>query len=77
MKITVKDYTTGEIISGVNLIDGDVYRLARPHPTWYKEYAEALYFVNNADAKSGVIADEWSDDYKTPINPYMTWSLTK
>ena len=77
MKLTLKDYTTGEIISAVNLIDGDVYRLESSGASFSSEFKEALYFVNNADAESGVIADEWTDDYKKPINPYMIWSLTK
>lgn len=77
MKITLKDYATGEIISAINLIDGDVYRLESSGASFSHEFNEALYFVNNADSESGVIADDWSDDYETPINPYMTWSLTK
>jgi hypothetical protein len=77
MKITLKDYKTSEIISAINLIDGDIYRLENSGVSFSYEFTEALYFVNNADAKSGVIADDWSDDYSAPINPYMTWELTK
>ena len=77
MRITLKDYETGEIISTANLIDGDVYQLANRNESFFSEFTEALYFINNADAESGVIADDWSDDYKTPVNPYMIWSLTK
>ncbi len=77
MKITLKDYKTSEIISAINLIDGDIYRLENSGTSFSYEFTEALYFVNNADAESGVIADDWSDDYSAPINPYMTWELTK
>lgn len=75
MKIILKDYKTKEFVSEEEIVDLGVYVLARPHPTWYKEYAEALYFINNADAMTGVIADDWADE--TPINPYMTYEVSQ
>ena len=77
MRITLKDYETGEIVSTAKLQRGDVYQLASSNTSFFSEFTEALYFINNADAESGIIADDWSDDYETPINPYMTWDLTK
>jgi len=77
MKIILKDYKTKEFVSEEEIVDLGVYVLARPHPTWYKEYAEALYFINNADAMDGVIADDWAHDYDTPIRPYMTYEVSK
>jgi hypothetical protein len=77
MKIILKDYATGKTVSTANVLDGDVYQLANCSESFLYEFNEALYFINNADAESGIIADDWSDDYKTPINPYLTWNLTK
>lgn len=77
MKITLRDYKDSAVIAECNLIDDGVYKLLNCPASFKRECEEALYFVNNADAKSGVIADEWSDDYNTPTNPYMTWNLTK
>lgn len=77
MKIILKDYKTHELVSEEDIVDVGVYILARPHPTWYKEYEEALYFINNADAMSGVLADDWTDDFDTPIKPYMTYEVSK
>ena len=77
MRITLKDYEAGAIVGTANLLAGDVYQLASCSESFLYEFTEALYFINNADAESGIIADDWSDDYETPINPYMTWDLTK
>lgn len=77
MKIILRDYKTHDLVDQEDIVDVGVYILARPSPTWYKEYAEALYFINNADAMDGVIADDWTDDYDTPIKPYMTFEVTK
>ncbi len=77
MKIILRDYKTKEFVDYEDIVDVGVYILARPSPTWHSEYAEALYFINNADAMSGVIADDWTDDYDTPIKPYMTFEVTK
>jgi len=77
MKITLRDYKTKEFVNEEEIVDVGVYILSRPSPTWYSEYAEALYFINNADAMSGVIADDWTDDYDTPIRPYMTYEVTE
>lgn len=77
MKIVLKDYKTKEFVSEEDIVDVGVYILARPSPTWYREYAEALYFINNADAMTGVIADEWLDDFDTPVRPYMTYEATE
>lgn len=73
MKVRLRDYKTGKFISERTLIDGDVYTLAKDGASWQHEYDEALYFINNSDATTGVIADSWNDD--EPINPYMTWEL--
>jgi hypothetical protein len=77
MKITLRDYKTNEFVDYEDIVDVGVYILARPSPVWDKEYAEALYFINNADAMGGVIADDWTDDYDTPIRPYMTYEVSK
>jgi hypothetical protein len=77
MKIILRDYKTNEFVDYEDIVDVGVYILARPSRVWDKEYAEALYFINNSDAMDGVIADDWTDDYDTPINPYMTYEVTK
>jgi hypothetical protein len=77
MKITLRDYETNEFVDYEDIVDVGVYILSRPSRLWDKEYAEALYFINNADAMDGVIADDWTDDYDTPIRPYMTYEVTK
>jgi hypothetical protein len=77
MKIILRDYKTNLLVNEEDIVDVGVYILARPSPTWYKEYAEALYFINNADAMNGVIADDWTDDYDTPIRPYMTYEVSQ
>jgi hypothetical protein len=77
MKIILRDYKTHDLVSQEEIVDVGVYILSRPSPTWYREYAEALYFINNSDAMDGVIADDWTDDYDTPINPYMTYEVSK
>jgi hypothetical protein len=77
MKIILRDYKTHDLVDEEAIVDVGVYILARPSPTWYSEYAEALYFINNADAMNGVIADDWTDDYDTPIRPYMTYEVSQ
>ena len=77
MKITLRDYKNSAVIAECNLIDDGVYKLLGAPASFKRECEEALYFANNADATQGTIADDWSDDYNTPINPYMTWELTK
>jgi hypothetical protein len=77
MKIILRDYKTNLLVNEEDIVDVGVYILSRPSPTWYKEYAEALYFINNADAMNGVIADDWTDDYDTPIRPYMTYEVSQ
>jgi len=77
MKITLRDYQTKEFVNSMDIVDKGVFVLEKPSPTWYREYAEALYFINNADAMTGVIADDWTDDYGTPIKPYMTYEVSK
>jgi hypothetical protein len=77
MKIILKDYKTKEFISEEDIVDVGVFILSRPNHTWHKEYTEALYFINNADAMDGVIADDWTDDYDTPIRPYLTYEVSK
>ena len=77
MKIILRDYKTNLLVNKEDIVDVGVYILSRPSPTWYKEYAEALYFINNADAMNGVIADDWTDDYDTPIRPYMTYEVSQ
>jgi hypothetical protein len=77
MKITLKDYTTDETIltMPVELIrlDGRSVFITDDQKTPFDDELEiAIYAVNN-DVHSGVLADNWSDDYETPINPYMTW----
>jgi len=39
MKIILKDYKTKEFVSEEEIVDVGEYVLARPHATWYKEYA--------------------------------------
>lgn len=73
MKLRLRDYKTGGLISERTLVDGGVYMLAKDGASWQREYDEALYFINNSDAKQGIIADDWSDD--APVNPYMIWEL--
>ena len=73
MKLRLRDYKTGEFISERTLVNGDVCTLAKDGASWQREYAEALYFINESDAKQGIIADDWNDD--APVNPYMTWEL--
>jgi hypothetical protein len=75
MKLRLRDYKTGEFISERPLSKGDVYELNSDGASWNLEYAEALYFINESDAKQGIIADDWNDDYTVPVNPYMTWEL--
>jgi hypothetical protein len=77
MKITLRDYKTNEFVDYEDIVDVGVYILARPSRVWDKEYSEALYFINNADAMDGVIADDWTDDYDTPIRPYMTYEVSQ
>ena len=76
MKIILKDYKTGEVISQCPIIDGDVFKLAQEANTWYREYEEALYFINDGDAMQGVIADDWTDK-GDPVNPYLTYEVTE
>ena len=75
MKIVLKDYKTGEAISQCPIVDKGVFVLEKSHPTWYREYEEALYFINNGDAMQGVIADDWTDNGE-PVNPYLTYQVT-
>ena len=76
MRLILRDYQTKEPVSERCLIDTGVYRLAAEGNTWEHEYAEALYFINNADCTTGIIADDWTDNGE-PINPYMTFEVTK
>lgn len=75
MRILLKDYKTGELVSQCPIIDGDVFKMAQKANTWEHEYEEALYFINNADAMQGVIADDWTDGGE-PVNPYLTYEVT-
>jgi hypothetical protein len=77
MKIILRDYKTHDLVDQEEIVDVGVYILSRSSPTWYREYAEALYFINNSDAMDGVIADDWTDDCDTPIRPYMTFEVSK
>lgn len=76
MKIILKDYKTGEKVSEQAIIDGDVFKMAQKANTWEHEYEEALYFINNADAMSGIIADDWTDAGQ-PVNPYLTYEVAQ
>jgi hypothetical protein len=77
MKITLKDYTTDKTvltvpltyatICGRGVFVADVF-----NPTFNDEIEQAVYAVNNDD-HFGIIADNWSDNYETPIDPYLSW----
>ena len=74
MKITLTDYNTGAVIASRQVTLGEFGYVYRGIPkTWFDEFEQALYALNNGEP-DGVIADNWSDDYKTPTNPYMRFS---
>lgn len=74
MNITLTDYKTGARISSRAVTKCEFGYVYRGVPkTWFDEFEQALYALNNGEP-DGVIADNWSDDYKTPINPYMRFS---
>jgi hypothetical protein len=75
MRLILRDYKNSNVIAECNLIDDDIYKLSNCPASFRRECEEALYFANNADATQGTIADDWSDDYNTPINPYMAWEI--
>jgi hypothetical protein len=79
MKLTLKDFETDAPIftlalETVEICGQHVYVFVNQHASFADEFEQALYGLNNG-SESGVIADEWSDDYQTPINPYMTWNF--
>lgn len=79
MKLTLKDFATDtpiftSALKTVEICGQHVYVSTSKHASFADEFEQALYGLNNG-SESGVIADEWSDDYQTPINPYMTWSF--
>jgi hypothetical protein len=79
MKLTLKDFATDApvitvALEFVEICDQQVYVCVTNPASFADEIEQALYGLNNGE-QSGVIADNWSDDYQTPINPYMTWSF--
>jgi rRNA maturation protein Nop10 len=79
MKLTLKDFETAApvftlALETVEICGQHVYVATAKHASFADEFEQALYGLNNG-SESGVIADNWTDDYQTPINPYMTWSF--
>jgi hypothetical protein len=75
MQITLTDYATGKLIASRKVTPSKFGYVYRGVPkTWFDEFEQALYALNNGEP-DGVIADNWSDDYKTPVNPYMRFAM--
>jgi len=67
MKITLTDYVTGKLVAERKVTQCEFGYVFDLNPkTFFDEFEQALYALNNGKPE-GVIADNWSDDYKTPI----------